>query len=61
MCVHWVADPLDWLVAERANGSRILAAELLDEAVEIPVIGTGHSLNVAVAGTLIPYKLAGLV
>ncbi|WP_141717956.1 RNA methyltransferase [Nocardia altamirensis] len=34
--------------------------ELLDVAVEIPMIGTGHSLNVAVAGSLVLYKLAGL-
>ena len=27
---------------------------------EIPVIGTGSSLNVAVAGSLVLYKLAGL-
>ncbi|MEV6388980.1 TrmH family RNA methyltransferase [Nocardia xishanensis] len=34
--------------------------ELLDVAVEIPMVGTGHSLNVAVAGSLVLYKLAGL-
>ncbi|MEV5836817.1 TrmH family RNA methyltransferase [Nocardia sp. NPDC052112] len=34
--------------------------ELLDMAVEIPMVGTGHSLNVAVAGSLVLYKLAGL-
>jgi len=34
--------------------------ERLDLAVEIPMIGTGHSLNVAVAGSLVLYKLAGL-
>ncbi|HOZ57115.1 MAG TPA: TrmH family RNA methyltransferase [Nakamurella multipartita] len=32
-----------------------------DLAVEIPMIGTGHSLNVAVAGSLVLYRLAGLV
>ncbi|MEU0507145.1 TrmH family RNA methyltransferase, partial [Nocardia sp. NPDC005998] len=36
------------------------ALELLDTAVEIPMVGTGHSLNVAVAGSLVLYKLAGL-
>jgi tRNA G18 (ribose-2'-O)-methylase SpoU len=35
--------------------------ELLDIAVEIPMIGTGDSLNVAVAGSLVIYKLAGLI
>jgi tRNA (guanosine-2'-O-)-methyltransferase len=32
---------------------------LLDTVVEIPMIGTGASLNVAVAGSLVLYKLAG--
>lgn len=31
-----------------------------DFAVEIPMIGTGGSLNVAVAGSLVLYRLAGL-
>lgn len=95
-CVHWVRDPHDWLVAERAAGSRVLGVELtenatrladlpaarartvavlgheqtgippevldlLDEAIEIPMVGTGQSLNVAVAGSLVLYKLAGLL
>jgi tRNA G18 (ribose-2'-O)-methylase SpoU len=33
---------------------------LLDEIVEIPMIGSGASLNVAVAGSLVLYRLAGL-
>jgi tRNA (guanosine-2'-O-)-methyltransferase len=37
------------------------ALDQLDEAVEIPMLGTGSSLNVAVAGTLVLYKLAGLL
>jgi tRNA (guanosine-2'-O-)-methyltransferase len=37
------------------------ALDLLDCAVEIPMVGTGHSLNVAVAGSLVLYKLAGLL
>ena len=32
----------------------------LDRVVEIPMLGVGQSLNVAVAGSLILYKLAGL-
>jgi tRNA (guanosine-2'-O-)-methyltransferase len=32
----------------------------LDEVVEIPMIGVGGSLNVAVAGSLVLYRLAGL-
>lgn len=34
--------------------------DLLDEVVEIPMVGRGSSLNVAVAGSLVLYKLAGL-
>lgn len=32
----------------------------LDQVVEIPMMGVGQSLNVAVAGSLVLYKLAGL-
>ncbi|HEY1666139.1 MAG TPA: TrmH family RNA methyltransferase [Trebonia sp.] len=35
--------------------------ELIGVAVEIPMIGTGASLNVAVAGSLVLYRLAGLL
>jgi tRNA (guanosine-2'-O-)-methyltransferase len=34
--------------------------ELADECVEIPMVGRGASLNVAVAGSLVLYRLAGL-
>jgi len=37
------------------------ALALLDLAVEIPMIGTGASLNVAVAGSLVLYRLAGFI
>ncbi|MEU3269683.1 TrmH family RNA methyltransferase [Saccharomonospora sp. NPDC006951] len=37
------------------------ALDLLDGAVEIPMVGHGQSLNVAVAGSLVLYKLAGLM
>lgn len=37
------------------------APDLLDAAVEIPMVGHGASLNVAVAGSLVLYKLAGLL
>lgn len=36
------------------------ALDLLDDVVEIPMVGMGASLNVAVAGSLVLYKLAGL-
>lgn len=94
-CVHYTGDQLTWLAAQRARGSRIVGAELADEAVrladlpparertvlvlghertgippealelldtavEIPMVGHGASLNVAVAGSLVLYRLAGL-
>ena len=37
------------------------AVGLLDVAVEIPMVGSGASLNVAVAGSLVLYRLAGLI
>jgi len=37
------------------------AMELIDVVVEIPMIGTGASLNVAVAGSLVLYRLAGFL
>lgn len=37
------------------------ALDLLDTCVEIPMIGVGASLNVAVAGSLALYKLSGLM
>jgi tRNA (guanosine-2'-O-)-methyltransferase len=37
------------------------AVNLLDVAVEIPMVGSGASLNVAVAGSLVLYRLAGLI
>ncbi len=37
------------------------ATRCLDLAVEIPMVGTGSSLNVAVAGSLVLYRLAGLL
>lgn len=33
---------------------------LLDDVVEIPMVGRGSSLNVAVAGSLVLYRLSGL-
>lgn len=44
--------------------TRGVPEELVDEAdvcVEIPMVGRGASLNVAVAGSLVVYRLAGLV
>ena len=37
------------------------AVDLLDVAVEIPMIGTGKSFNVPITGSLVLYKLAGFL
>lgn len=94
--MHWVkGGALRWIESERDRGSRIVAVELADDAiplplldparertvvllghehsgvpdeawdliddvVQIPMIGGGSSLNVAVAGSLVLYRLAGL-
>jgi tRNA (guanosine-2'-O-)-methyltransferase len=49
------------VLGHEADGIPPEAMELLDLAVEIPMVGTGHSLNVAVAGSLVLYRLAGLM
>ncbi len=49
------------VLGHEATGIPPEALDLLDGAVEIPMIGTGSSLNVAVAGSLVLYKLAGLL
>lgn len=48
------------LLGHEHNGVPDEAWPLLDAVVEIPMVGTGHSLNVAVAGSLVLYRLAGL-
>jgi tRNA (guanosine-2'-O-)-methyltransferase len=49
------------VLGHEATGLPPEALHLLDGAVEIPMLGTGMSLNVAVAGSLVLYKLAGLL
>ncbi|MBL7495601.1 TrmH family RNA methyltransferase [Frankia sp. CNm7] len=49
------------LLGHERTGLPADALGLVDVAVEIPMIGTGASLNVAVAGSLVLYRLAGLV
>jgi tRNA (guanosine-2'-O-)-methyltransferase len=48
------------VLGHESTGIPPAALDLLDAAVEIPMIGTGQSLNVAVAGSLVLYRLAGL-
>ncbi len=48
------------LLGHERHGIPEEAWPLLDEIVEIPMVGRGASLNVAVAGSLVLYRLAGL-
>jgi tRNA (guanosine-2'-O-)-methyltransferase len=49
------------VLGHEADGIPADALDALDAVVEIPMVGTGLSLNVAVAGSLVLYKLAGLL
>jgi tRNA (guanosine-2'-O-)-methyltransferase len=49
------------VLGHESEGIPYDALSLLDCVVEIPMVGTGLSLNVAVAGSLVLYKLAGLI
>jgi len=49
------------LLGHEHHGVPAEAWDLIDEVVEIPMVGCGASLNVAVAGSLVLYRLAGLV
>jgi tRNA (guanosine-2'-O-)-methyltransferase len=49
------------VLGHERDGIPAEALDLLDAAVEIPMIGAGASLNVAVAGSLVLYRLAGLI
>jgi tRNA G18 (ribose-2'-O)-methylase SpoU len=48
------------LLGHERHGIPEEAWPLMDEIVEIPMVGRGASLNVAVAGSLVLYRLAGL-
>jgi tRNA (guanosine-2'-O-)-methyltransferase len=49
------------VLGHEQSGIPAEALDLLDAAVEIPMVGTGATLNVAVAGSLVLYRLAGLI
>lgn len=53
--------PTVMVLGHERDGIPAEALELVDDAVEIPMVGTGLSLNVAVAGSLVLYRLAGLI
>ncbi len=49
------------LLGHERHGVPDTAVRLADQCIEIPMVGQGASLNVAVAGSLVLYRLAGLV
>ena len=49
------------LLGHERNGVPEEAWNCIDEVLEIPMVGLGASLNVAVAGSLVLYRLAGLM
>lgn len=49
-CVHRVANPLDWLEAQRRIGTRILAVELADEAIRLGDLPAARGRTVVVLG-----------
>lgn len=49
------------LLGHEQTGIPLTALDLVDATVEIPMVGTGTSLNVSVAGSLVLYRLAGLL
>jgi tRNA (guanosine-2'-O-)-methyltransferase len=49
------------LLGHEIQGVPEAQVEAADVCVEIPMVGLGASLNVAVAGSLVLYRLAGMV
>jgi tRNA G18 (ribose-2'-O)-methylase SpoU len=54
------ADRTIVLLGHEHRGVPAEVVEEADQCVEIPMVGIGASLNVAVAGSLVLYRLAGL-
>lgn len=53
-------EPTVLLLGNEGSGVPEEALRLADQFVQIPMLGVGVSLNVAVAGSLVAYRLAGL-
>ena len=53
-------EPTVLLLGHEHQGVPDDVLETVDQCVEIPMVGAGASLNVAVAGSLVVYRLAGL-
>jgi tRNA (guanosine-2'-O-)-methyltransferase len=54
------ASPTVVLLGHEHNDVPEHVVEEAEQCVEIPMLGGGTSLNVAVAGSLVHYRLAGL-
>ncbi len=54
------SEPTVLLLGHEAAGVPDEVCALADDVVQIPMVGVGVSLNVAVAGSLVAYRLAGL-
>ena len=54
------AQPTIVLLGHETQGVPAEHVETADACIEIPMVGIGASLNVAVAGSLVLYRLAGL-
>ncbi len=59
-CLQPARDPTVLLLGHEHEGIPDRWVESADDCVEIPMVGRGASLNVAVAGSLVLYRLAGL-
>ena len=53
-------EPTVLLLGHERHGLPDEVLDLADDVIEIPMVGRGASLNVAVAGSLVLYRLAGL-
>src|SRR5439155_16946907 len=60
MCLEPARSPTVVLLGHEHDGVPDDWVEAADICVEIPMVGRGASLNVAVAGSLVLYRLAGL-
>lgn len=60
MLLEPAREPTVLVLGHESSGVPEEALRLADQSVEIPMLGVGISLNVAVAGSLVAYRLAGL-
>jgi tRNA G18 (ribose-2'-O)-methylase SpoU len=49
-----------WVAFQANLGTLLRTCDAVGACIEVPMVGTGASLNVAVAGSLVLYRLAGM-